>query len=192
MTKSDYEDRTEKIDRLETDSNMHETSLGELTIKLKKMEATSLKNSQAEDEADAKTHELRDAVKLAENAAEFGERTVEKLERTMDTLGENLLCEKVRFKDISEKIDVMLNDMVAMHNIDLNVSPEALAALEKEGKGGRNGRSKLTSRMASRFGSKATSKVASRATSRATSNATSRAVSDEESDEESGEESDSE
>lgn len=188
MTKSDYEDRTEKIDRLETDSNMHETSLGELTIKLKKMEATSLKNSQAEDEADAKTHELRDAVKLAENAAEFGERTVEKLERTMDTLGENLLCEKVRFKDISEKIDLMLNDMVAMHNIDLNVSPEALAALEKEGKGGRNGRSKLTSRMASRFGSKATSKVASRATS----NATSRAVSDEESDEESGEESDSE
>lgn len=178
MTKSDYEDKSEKIERLESDANMHETNLTELTQKLKKMEAQALKNSQAEDESDAKIHDLRDAVKLAENQAEFGERTVEKLERTMDTLGENLLQEKIRFKNISEKIDVMLNDMVEMHNIDLNVSEEALASLENEGK--RN-KSKFASRVASKFGSKATSKATSRATSKAPS-------SDEESEEESEEE----
>lgn len=185
MTKADYEDKAEKIDRLETDANMHETNLAELTQKLKKMEAQALKNSLAEDELDAKIHNLQDAVKLAENQAEFGERTVEKLERTMDALGENLLFEKVQFKEISEKIDVMLNDMVEMHNIDLNVSVEAIASLEEENKGGRRNKSKLTSRMASRFGSKAGSKVASRATSKASSRVTSRANSDDSSEAES-------
>ena len=180
MTKSDYEDKSEKIERLESDANMHETNLTELTQKLKKMEAQALKNSQAEDESDAKIHDLRDAVKLAENQAEFGERTVEKLERTMDTLGENLLQEKIRFKNISEKIDVMLNDMVEMHNIDLNVSEEALASLEE----GKRNKSKLASRMASRFGSKAASKATSRATSKAPSSEEEEESEEEESEEE--------
>ena len=46
--------------------------------------------------------------------AEFGERTVEKLESTIDTLEETLYAEKLAFRSISLKLDQTLRDMMAM------------------------------------------------------------------------------
>ena len=46
--------------------------------------------------------------------AEFAERTVEKLETTIDQLEESLYAEKLQFRDISLKLDQTLKDMMEL------------------------------------------------------------------------------
>jgi hypothetical protein len=46
--------------------------------------------------------------------AEFAERSVDKLESTIDTLLEGLMQEKMNYRNISEKLDKTLNDMMSM------------------------------------------------------------------------------
>jgi len=55
---------------------------------------------------------LSERLKLAETAAEFGERTVEKLESNIDVLQGTLFGEKMAFKELSLKLDKTLQDMM--------------------------------------------------------------------------------
>ena len=47
-------------------------------------------------------------------SAEFAERSVDKLEATIDGLLENLMSQKMEYRSISEKLDKTLNDMMSM------------------------------------------------------------------------------
>jgi len=54
------------------------------------------------------------SIKLADTRAEFAERSVDKLESTIDGLLESLMNEKLNYRNISEKLDKTLNDMMHM------------------------------------------------------------------------------
>ena len=56
----------------------------------------------------------QEEFKLADTRAEFAERSVDKLESTIDGLLESLMNEKMNFRNISEKLDKTLNDMMSM------------------------------------------------------------------------------
>ena len=71
-----------------------------------------------EDELFERVRALTDEYKDAEKRAEFGERTVEKLELTVDDLQESLYYEKKSYNEMSLKLDQTLNDIMAIHRMD--------------------------------------------------------------------------
>jgi len=84
-------------------------------------------NSVKEDEYEGKVKDLQEEFKLADTRAEFAERSVDKvwqklyyfpilfkLESTIDDLINSLYQEKLNFRDISEKLDKTLNDMMSL------------------------------------------------------------------------------
>merc|ERR1712173_336652 len=89
-----------------------EMQISEHNEQLKKMEDLCGKNAEKEDNYDNTVRSLSEKLKNSETGAEFGERTVEKLERTIDTLQEQLYQEKLAFKELSMKLDKTLQDMM--------------------------------------------------------------------------------
>merc|ERR1712184_128406 len=102
-------DKSEEFENKVKDSEMQ---ISEHNEQLKKMEDLFGKNAEKEDNYDNTVRSLSEKLKTAETGAEFGERTVEKLERTIDTLQESLYNEKVAFKELSLKLDKTLQDMM--------------------------------------------------------------------------------
>ena len=58
--------------------------------------------------------ELQEEFKLSDTRAEFAERSVDKLESTIDDLINSLYQEKLNYREISEKLDTTLNDMMSL------------------------------------------------------------------------------
>merc|ERR1712014_226915 len=102
-------DKSEEFENKVKDSEMQ---ISEHNEQLKKMEDLCGKNAEKEDNYDNTVRSLSEKLKNAETGAEFGERTVEKLERTIDTLQEQLYQEKLAFKELSMKLDKTLQDMM--------------------------------------------------------------------------------
>ena len=82
--------------------------------KVKETEAITVKNAEEEDKFEAKISRLQEEFKLSDTRAEFAERSVDKLEATIDGLLESLMAEKMNYRNISEKLDKTLNDMMSM------------------------------------------------------------------------------
>ena len=76
------------------------------------MEEKCSKNADKEDDLDNEERSLVDKLKVAETNAEFGERTVDKLESTIDGIQDRLFEEKVRYREISVKLDFTLREMM--------------------------------------------------------------------------------
>ncbi|RXM92745.1 Tropomyosin alpha-1 chain [Acipenser ruthenus] len=70
--------------------------------------------SQKEDKYEEEIKVLTDKLKEAETRAEFAERTVAKLEKSIDDLEDELYAQKLKYKAISEELDHALNDMTSM------------------------------------------------------------------------------
>uniref|UniRef100_A0AAY4E4V1 Tropomyosin alpha-1 chain n=1 Tax=Denticeps clupeoides TaxID=299321 RepID=A0AAY4E4V1_9TELE len=70
--------------------------------------------SQKEDKYEEEIKVLTDKLKEAETRAEFAERSVAKLEKTIDDLEDELYAQKLKYKAISEELDHALNDMTSM------------------------------------------------------------------------------
>uniref|UniRef100_A0A8C0F271 Tropomyosin 3 n=1 Tax=Bubo bubo TaxID=30461 RepID=A0A8C0F271_BUBBB len=70
--------------------------------------------SQKEDKYEEEIKILTDKLKEAETRAEFAERSVAKLEKTIDDLEDELYAQKLKYKAISEELDHALNDMTSM------------------------------------------------------------------------------
>ena len=68
-----------------------------------------------EDTLEAKIHELSERYHLSDSRAEFSERSVDKLETTIDNLLNELYAQKMSYKSISEKLDSTLNEMMKLH-----------------------------------------------------------------------------
>jgi len=112
IVEGDLERMVDKSEEFESKVKDSEMLISENNEQLKKMEDLCGRNAEKEDNYDNQVRTLSEKLKNAETAAEFGERTVEKLERTIDTLQEQLYNEKVAFKELSLKLDKTLQDMM--------------------------------------------------------------------------------
>ncbi|KAJ4943570.1 hypothetical protein JOQ06_006070, partial [Pogonophryne albipinna] len=70
--------------------------------------------SEKEDKYEEEIKVLTDKLKEAETRAEFAERTVAKLEKSIDDLEDELYAQKLKYKAISEELDHALNDMTSL------------------------------------------------------------------------------
>merc|ERR1719201_740238 len=112
IVEGDLERMVDKSEEFESKVKDSEMLISENNEQLKKMEDLCGRNAEKEDNYDNQVRRDSEKLKNAETAAEFGERTVEKLERTIDTLQEQLYNEKVAFKELSLKLDKTLQDMM--------------------------------------------------------------------------------
>jgi len=112
IVEGDLERMVDKSEEFEAKVAESEAVIAENNEQLKKMENLCAENADKEDNYDNTMRSLTERLKTAETAAEFGERTVEKLESTIDTLQGNLYNEKVAFKELSMKLDKTLQDMM--------------------------------------------------------------------------------
>lgn len=87
-------------------------------LKEQTKEAEDLTDHQTtqEDKYDDRMKKLSEELKEEDVRAEFGERTVEKLESTIDSLEEILYKEKLHYRSISLKIDQTLKDMMELQH----------------------------------------------------------------------------
>jgi len=112
IVEGDCERMVDKSEEFETKVKDSEMQISETNEGLKKMETLCGDNAEKEDNFDNTVRSLSERLKNSETGAEFGERTVEKLERTIDTLQEQLYQEKLAFKELSMKLDRTLQDMM--------------------------------------------------------------------------------
>ena len=102
----------ERCEDFESKSNNFQRKVEEDNVKLRELEETCAKNSTKEDEFEEKHKKLDDDLVDAENRADFAERSVEKLETTIDQLQDSLYEEKKSFIELSKVMDQTLNDMM--------------------------------------------------------------------------------
>jgi len=114
VVQGDLDRVIERAEEFEAKSRLIETEVREQEVKVKETEAITIKNSEEEDKLENKISRLREEFKLADTRAEFAERSVDKLESTIDGLLESLMNEKLNYRNISEKLDKTLNDMMHM------------------------------------------------------------------------------
>jgi len=112
MVEQELERITEKAEDYEERINEFESELRDKQGSLRKMEEICGKNADKEDELDNEERRLIDNLKVAETNAEFGERTVDKLEGTIDGIQDNLFEEKTNYRNLSVKLDTTLKDMM--------------------------------------------------------------------------------
>ena len=115
VIEGDLERIVERADEFEGKARDIETQVRELEGKVKETEAITVKNADEEDKFEAKIARLQEEFKLSDTRAEFAERSVDKLEATIDGLLESLMAEKMNYRNISEKLDKTLNDMMSMN-----------------------------------------------------------------------------
>ena len=82
---------------------------------MKEIEVVNMAKQEKEDTLEAKIHELSERYHLSDSRAEFSERSVDKLETTIDNLLNELYAQKMSYKSISEKLDSTLNEMMKLH-----------------------------------------------------------------------------
>merc|ERR1719192_2404836 len=114
MVEDDLGRIVEKAEEYEQKIQQYETTLAGDQKKLKELEELASCNGQKEDEYELTVGKLLEELKTQETRAEFGERTVEKLEGTIDNLTDNLFQEKLAYRDMSLKLDATLNDMMGL------------------------------------------------------------------------------
>lgn len=112
MVETDLERIEDRADEFEGKYKVYHDELTGLNAKAKKLEEICGKNAEAEDNYESEIHRLTEEVKNAETRAEFAERTLDKLEKNIDYLEDQLYAEKCAYKEMSEKLDITLGDMV--------------------------------------------------------------------------------
>lgn len=118
MVETDYERVNDKAEVMETKCQDFDDQLKMNNDKVKELEDLSMKNGEKEDNFEKEIFTLTHKFNESEARAEFGERTVEKLEKSIDLLDDSLYQEKLRFQEVSLKIDAMLADMRSLHNLE--------------------------------------------------------------------------
>jgi len=112
MVETDLERIEDRGDEFEGKCKVYSEELHGLNEKAKRLEEVCGKNTDAEDHYESEIRRLTEEAKNAETRAEFAERTVDKLEKNIDYLEDQLYAEKCAYKEMSEKLDITLGDMV--------------------------------------------------------------------------------
>jgi len=118
MIETEFERIVDRAEQFEGKCHDHEVQIKQSNDRMSELEIISGKNNEAEDNYEKQISALTNSFQAAEAKAEFGERTVEKLEKTIDGLDDSLYQEKKYFQEISIKIDAMLGDMKAIHDME--------------------------------------------------------------------------
>lgn len=114
MVEQELERMTDKAEEFEQKIHDFEQRLDSDRQKLKELEELAGKNGEQEDQYEEQARKLTFDCQNEESRAEFGERTVDKLESTIDYLQDNLYQEKLAFIEMSKKLDQTLNDMMTV------------------------------------------------------------------------------
>merc|ERR1712150_97720 len=118
MIETEFERIIDRAEQFEGKCHDHEVQIKQSNDRMRELEEITTKNNEAEDGYDKQIGTLMENFNREEARAEFGERTVEKLEKTIDGLDDSLYHEKKYFQEISIKIDAMLGDMKAIHDME--------------------------------------------------------------------------
>jgi tropomyosin-1 len=78
---------------------------------LKSLEVSEEKALQREDSFEEQIRVLSSRLKEAETRAEFAERSVQKLQKEVDRIEDDLVHEKERYKAISEELDQTFQEL---------------------------------------------------------------------------------
>lgn len=114
MVENDLERVCDRAEEFERKISETESSLDRDRAKLREIEDLASKNGQQEDTYEEEVRRLQTDYGNMESRAEFAERTVDKLESTIDNLTEQLYQEKINYRDLSVKLDTTLNDMMGL------------------------------------------------------------------------------
>lgn len=114
MVENDLERVVDRAEEFERKMHDDETALDTNRTKLKELEELAGKNGAQEDSYEEEVRQLLTKYSNEESRAEFAERTVDKLEGTIDHLTEQLYQEKMNYRDLSVKLDTTLNDMMGL------------------------------------------------------------------------------
>ena len=114
IVENDLERIVERAEEYEGKIRTTEDELRGSQEKVREMEHIVADNSDKEDGYENKVKELQEEFKLSDTRAEFSERSVDKLEATIDDLINCLYQEKLNYRAISEKLDTTLNDMISL------------------------------------------------------------------------------
>ena len=109
---AEKERASDRAEEVESRNKEMEMRIVDLKDKIKESEEITDAQTLKEDEYDEQIRKLSEKGKDEEVRAEFAERTVEKLESTIDQLEEQLYTEKLQFRNISLKLDQTLKDMM--------------------------------------------------------------------------------
>lgn len=114
MVEGDLERVVDRAEEFEKKMHDYESTLEVDRKRLKELEDQASANGLAEDTYEDQVRKLSEDLKNQETRAEFGERTVDKLEGTIDYLTDQLYQEKVAYRDMSQKLDTTLKDMMGL------------------------------------------------------------------------------
>ncbi|XP_035702144.1 tropomyosin isoform X11 [Folsomia candida] len=78
---------------------------------LKSLEVSEEKASQMEESYSHQLRSISEALKEAEARAEFAERSVQKLQKEVDRLEDDLILEKQRYKSITDELDTTFSEL---------------------------------------------------------------------------------
>jgi len=114
MVENDLERIVDRAEEFERKTAEAESNLTSNNKKLKELEELASANGVKEDDFEEKMRQLTFDLNNVEQRAEFAERTVDKLESTVDHLTDQLYQEKCNYRDLSIKLDTTLNDMMGL------------------------------------------------------------------------------
>lgn len=103
--KTRAEEANEKIGKLEAE-------IEEKTIRTKELQYKTLHEAEEDDKMDNKVRECKEKTKIAEMKAEFLDKSIEKLDSTIDNLYDELLLAKLDFLEVSKNLDANLQDAI--------------------------------------------------------------------------------
>ena len=109
-----------------------EMKIEDLKEQTKEAEDLTDHQTKQEDKYDDRMKKLSEELKEEDVRAEFGERTVEKLESTIDSLEEILYKEKLHYRSISLKIDQTLKDMMELQHTIWNFCEDLLPSMPNQ------------------------------------------------------------
>jgi len=126
MMEDEHSRLSEKVDNDEMRCQQFEMETQEATERVKKEELQHTTNMRQEDEYEKTITDSRVKFKDVDDRAEFGERTVEKLETTIDNISEALFMEKSSYQKMSKLLDQTMREMLEIEGMSLQ-SPEVSA-----------------------------------------------------------------
>merc|ERR1712226_1220577 len=114
MVENDLERVVDRAEEFERKIAETEATLNTNNSKLKELEELASINGEKEDKYEEEVRTKTFNLNNEDQRAEFAERTVDKLEGTIDNLTEQLYQEKCNYRDMSVKLDATLNDMMGL------------------------------------------------------------------------------
>lgn len=120
MVQDELDRINDKAEEFESKIVTYESKLEKKQKTLGEMEIVANENQAKEDDYETTAYNLRKSMEDKETHAEFSERTVEKLEQSIDKLSDDYLAEKLKYRDISLQLDAALNDIMDVSKEEAN------------------------------------------------------------------------